>query len=91
MRDDQRTLEQLKTKVAENRKELFKPKLIPHDTDPEWTYPSRSELETRQAFGKKNLAKLYRVSPSLLQIAVFIWKYNYIPKVSKTITRLLTF
>ena len=83
MRDDQRTLEQLKTKVAENRKELFKPKLIPHDTDPEWTYPSRSELETRRAFGKKNLAKSYRVSPSLSQIAVFIWKYNYDPEVSE--------
>lgn len=81
MRDNQRTLEQLKKKVAENRKELFKPKLIPHNTDPDWTYPSRSELETRRAFGKKNLARSYRVSPSLLQIAVFIWKYNYDPEV----------
>ena len=60
MRDNQRTLEQLKRKVADNRKEIFKPKLLPHDTDLDWTYPSRSELETRRAFG--NRRKMLRQS-----------------------------
>ena len=82
MREDTVPLASMKAHLTTHRKDIFAVKQLPPGVRPEDTYPSRSKLIAKRAFGKHNLARSYTVPTSLSHITILLWKYNYFPTIT---------
>ena len=85
LRKDQSALSNMKTFFQHHRQEIFKVKELPAGVSPKATFPSKSELLHRRAFGKHVSCQSYTVEKSFLQIAVLLWKYPFITEVCTTL------
>ena len=77
-RKDQKYLILIKANIKADAPELFKVRNLPAKFELTQFYPSKLEIHSQQAFGKNNSSKLYNVVPILTQIAVIMWKLEYL-------------
>ena len=85
LRKDQPALQTMKSFFQHHRQEIFKVKELPAGVSPKATFPSKSELLHRRAFGKHVSCQSYTVEKSFSQIAVLLWKYAFVTEVCTTL------
>ena len=82
-RKDAKTLKHIKDNYMNNPTNIFQVNKLPENTDPNFFYPTSSQLLRQKAFGKNNLFKLFNAIPNFANIAVIMWKGSLLNKEQK--------